>query len=81
MVEPILARRAAEVGRDDHIGKLEQRVAGIDRFLVKGVETVTSPKTSGSERFMQRLAVDELRLADVDQESSGFDERRTRVIH
>src|SRR5438094_3548859 len=45
IVEGVPARRAAEVGCDDDVGEFDERVAGIARLFVKGVEPVTAQVT------------------------------------
>ena len=36
-----MARRTAEMGSDDHVAELEQRISGVAGLAVKGVENVT----------------------------------------
>jgi hypothetical protein len=66
--------------RDDHIGKLDQRIIWIARLFVKRIESIAA-QAAGSESAAQRYAVDEIGLRYIDQESAGLDERKLALAY
>src|SRR5688500_9024026 len=42
IVERVPARRAAQVRRDDHVGKFDQRIVSISRFFIKRIQPISA---------------------------------------
>ena len=65
---------------DDHIGKLDQGIAGIAGLFVKGIKSIAA-QAAGSESAPQRFTVNEIRLRYINQESAGLDDRKLALAY
>jgi len=73
IVEGIKARGAAEMRRDDDVAKLDEGVVGIARLVVESVEPKAA-QSAGGESLAQGVALDLVRLRDINQQSPRFDD-------